>query len=327
MGNKALQHRVWQRRFQTLTAACGIAMCCSQAAQATDADDTLSCQAKNYAVQAPSTQALSWPRQAPAQALDGACWISPSQLAERTASAASKPILLDIRPQAARQSGPIAHALQMNLSEVVHKRFLQPESLTLIGTGLDYAELTAACQQLWTQGFARVQALQGGAPGWQAFTGAAAARRLHLQSITASDWVGSLGQGIRWVMLSINDTVLRAPADRVPVPSQQIVPIPAAAQGDAATLASNLVRAYRDFSSARKGLSVPEAAIVVTDASFSDAQRLQTELAFATAGLTVTGPAIYWLQGGWQAYEQQVAQTAAVQKTASHKLQAPCGRI
>ena len=327
MGNKALQQRAWVRHFQTLAVAGGIAFCYGQAAHATDADEALSCQAKSYAVQAPSTQALSWPRQGPAQALDGACWITTAQLAESTATAASKPILLDVRPQAARQSAPIANALQMNLSEVVNKRFLQLESLTLIGTGLDYAELTSACQQLRTQGFARVQALQGGAPGWQAFTGAAASRRLHLQSITASEWVGSLGQGIRWVMLSINDTVLRAPADRVPVPSQQIVAIPGAAQGDAATLASDLVRAYRDFSSVRKSLSVPEAAIVVTDASFSDAQRLQIEQAFAKAGLSGTGPAIYWLQGGWQAYEQQVAQTAAVQQTASHKLQAPCGRI
>ena len=327
MGNKALQQRAWLRHFQTLAVASGIAMCYGQAAQATDADEALSCQAKNYAVQAPGTQALSWPRQAPVQALDGACWISPSQLAERTASAAAKPVLLDIRPQAARQSAPIAHALQMNLSEVANKRFLQPESMTLIGTGLDYAELTAACQKLQTQGFARVQALQGGAAAWQAFSGTTASKRLHLQPITASDWVGSLGQGIRWVVLSINDTVLRAPADRIPVPSQQIVAISGAAQGDAATLASALVRAYRDLSTAGKSPPVPEAAIVVTDASFSDAQRLQTEQAFAKAGLSGTGPAIYWLQGGWQAYEQQVAQTAAVQKTASHKLQAPCGRI
>ena len=327
MGNKALQQRTWLRHLQKLAVAGGIAMCYGQAAQATDANDAISCQAKNYAVQAPVTQALFWPRQAPAQALDGACWISPAQLAESTASAASKPILLDIRSHAARQSAPVANALQMNLSEVANKRFLHPESLTLIGTGLDYAELTAACQQLRAQGFARVQALQGGASAWQAFTGTSASGRMHLQSITAGDWVGSLGQGIRWVVLSINDTVLRAPADRVPVPSQQIMAIPVATDGGASTLAFALVRAYRDLSTARKSPSVPEAAIVVTDASFSDAQRLQIEQAFAKAGLSGTGPAIYWLQGGWQAYEQQVAQTAAVQQTASHKLQAPCGRI
>ena len=327
MGNKALQQRAWLRCFQLLAVAGGIAMCYGQAAQATDADEALSCQAKSYAVQAPSTQALSWPRQGPAQALDGACWITPAQLAESTASAASKLILLDIRPQAARQSAPIANALQMNLSEVVNKRFLQPESLTLIGTGLDYAELTSACQQLRTLGFARVQALQGGAAAWQAFSGTSASKRLHLLPITASDWIGSLGQGIRWAVLSIGDTVLQAPTERIPVPHQQIVTLPSASEPDAAKLASALVRAYQDLFNARKNLSVPEAAIVVTDASFSDAQRLQTEQAFAKAGLSVTGPAIYWLQGGWQAYEQQVAQTAAVQKTASHKLQAPCGRI
>ena len=327
MGNKALQQRAWLRCFQPLAVAGGIAMCYGQAAQATDADEALSCQAKSYAVQAPSTQALSWPRQGPAQALDGACWITPAQLAESTASAGSKPILLDVRPQAARQSAPIANALQMNLSEVVNKRFLQLESLTLIGTGLDYAELTSACQQLRTQGFARVQALQGGAAAWQAFSGTSASKRLHLQPITASDWIGSLGQGIRWAVLSIGDTVLQAPTERIPVPLLQIVTLPSASEPDAAKLASALVRAYQDLFNARKNLSVPEAAIDMTDASFSDAQRLQTEQAFAKAGLSVTGPAIYWLQGGWQAYEQQVAQTAAVQQTASHKLQAPCGRI
>ena len=327
MGNKALQQRAWLRCFQPLAVAGGIAMCYGQAAQATDADEALSCQAKSYAVQAPSTQALLWPRQGPAQALDGACWITPAQLAESTASAGSKPILLDIRPQAARQSAPIANALQMNLSEVVNKRFLQLESLTLIGTGLDYAELTSACQQLRTQGFARVQALQGGAAAWQAFSGTSASKRLHLQPITASDWIGSLGQGIRWAVLSIGDTVLQAPTERIPVPHQQIVTLPSASEPDAAKLASALVRAYQDLFNARKNLSVPEAAIVMTDASFSDAQRLQIEQAFAKAGLSGTGPAIYWLQGGWQAYEQQVAQTAAVQQTASHKLQAPCGRI
>jgi len=35
----------------------------------------------------------------------------------------------------------------------------------------------------------------------------------------------------------------------------------------------------------------------------------------------------YWLGGGWPAYAQQVAQTAAIQQTANHRLQAPCGRL
>lgn len=53
--------------------ACGIAMCQAKAAHATDANEALSCQAKNYAVQgATGSQTPSWPQQAPVHALDKA---------------------------------------------------------------------------------------------------------------------------------------------------------------------------------------------------------------------------------------------------------------
>ena len=308
-------------------------MCCGQAAHATDANEALSCQAKNYAVQgATGSQTPSWPQQAPVHALDKACWISPVQLAE---GAAAKPVFLDIRPRAAKQSAPISGALQMELSEVANKRFLQQEPLVLVGTGLDYTDLTAACQQLRAQGFPRVKVLQGGYAAWRVSTGVSDPRSLQLQPISARDWIGSLGQGMSWVVLAIGDAVLQAPADRIPVPRQQLVAVPGAttqrvpageAASDTKKLALAVVRVYQDTFHAQSNTSLPKAAIVVADDFMSDTQRLQIEQAFAKVG-SGTGPAIYWLQGGWHAYEQQVAETAAIQRTANQKLQAPCGRI
>lgn len=332
MANRAREQHAWRWRLETLAMACGIAMSYGPA-QATDANEALSCQARNYAVQdAAGFPSLSWPQQAPVQALDKACWISPAQLAE---GAAAKPIFLDVRPRAAKQSAPIAGALLMALPEVANKRFLQQESLVLVGTGLDFVDLTAACQQLRTQGFPKVKVLQGGYAAWRVSTGASNSGSWPLQPISARDWIGSLGQGMGWFVFAIGDAVLQAPADRIPVPRQQLVAVPAAttqrvpageAASDAKTLASALVRAYQDTFHAQSDTSLPKAAIVVADDSLSDAQRLQIEQSFAKAGSGI-GPAIYWLQGGWHAYERQVAETAAIQRTANHKLQAPCGRI
>lgn len=332
MANSVLDQHAWPRALTTLTLVCGIAMGYSRAAHTAEANDSLSCQARSYAVQdTTGTPSVSWPKQAPVQALDMACWVNPAQLAE---SASSKPIILDVRPRAARQSSPIAGALQMELSEVANKRFLQQEPLVLVGTGVDYMDLTAACQQLKRQGFAKVRVMQGGYAAWRA--GASEQHRWQFQPISARDWIGSLSQGLNWIVLAIGSAVLKAPADRIPVPMQQLVDVvpgkaaqraPAGdAASDAEQLASALARIYQETFSTQSNPALPIAAIVVADDAMSDTQRLHIEQSLAKVGSAV-GTAIYWLQGGWHAYEQQVVETAAIQRTAHHKLQAPCGRI
>jgi len=328
MANDMPQRCARLRRMMMAAAACAAAMGCCHAVLAQAAGAALACRADSYAAHAADAQAPSWPRQAPAQALDAACWVTPAQLA-RSESAAAPPVLIDVRPRVARQSAPIANALEVELSELPHKRFLRQEPLVLVGTGLDYADLAAACRRLQAQGFASVRALRGGAAAWREASASGSPR---LRPISASEWMASLGQGIRWTVLPLGDAVLRAPADRIPVPGGQVVAIPGAgahgmAAQDADRLASAVVRAYRGALTARQASPVPEAAIVVAGPAIDGTLRLRIEQAIAAMDAASTGVPIYWLQGGWQAYEHQAAQAAAIQQTAGHGLQAPCGRM
>lgn len=327
MVHEASWPRAWWRCLAVLAAAPGVWLGCASAAWA-QPGEAWSCRASSYAAHA-AVQAPPWPRQTPAQELDRSCWMTSEQLAQ-SGSAAAAPTLIDVRPRAARQSAPVAHALEMELSELSHKRFLRQESLVLLGTGLDYADLAAACRRLQAQGFASVRALRGGAAAWREASASGSPR---LRLISASEWMASLGQGIRWTVLLLGESVLQAPADRIPVPGGQVVAIPGAgthgiAAQDADRLASAVVRAYRGALTARQASPVPEAAIVVAGRPAIDGtRRLRIEQAIAAMDAASTGVAIYWLQGGWPAYEHQAAQAAAIQQTAGHGLQAPCGRM
>ena len=297
--------------------------------------DDLTCQAKNYAAHDARAQASYWPAQASAPALDSACWISAQQLAISMEDSTSKPMLIDVRPRSLQKTAPLAHALQLELTEVASKQFLKQGPIVLVGTGLDYANLTSACQQLKEQGFTKVQALQGGVRSWLAGAKVgdsfAAADQLVLQPLDANDWIVSLGQGLQWTVISISDAMHSAPKDRLPVSASQLVSVRVEGKERDAKQVAAVKRVYLEKLNSHKDTAQAQALIVVTDESVSDAMRLNVEQALAKAvkspsNAIATLPA-YWLRGGWQGYEQQVAQTAVIQQTANHKLQVPCGRI
>ena len=183
-----------------------------------------------------------------------------------------------------------------------------------------------------------MQAVRGGASAWQSVmpsNGAASTDKTALQAIDAAEWIASLGQGIRWTVLSASDALQQIPQEQWPVPKTQVVSLKADGKERDAKLAAAAVRAYQDARKTLQQSQAPEAVIIVPDAAMKDLQRLQFEQALNDAASAkpagqVTASsrlAVYWLQGGWQGYEQQVAQNAAIQQTASHRLQVPCGRI
>lgn len=311
-----------------------------QAAQA----DELTCQANNYAAHQVQPQAPYWPRQVPAQRLDEACWVGADAIARTMADSragpvagAGKPVLVDVRPRSAQKASPLAGAMQLELADLASKRFLRQEPLVLLGSGLDYNNLNQVCQQLRQQGFAKVQAVRGGVNAWQA---AASGLGQQIYAIDASDWMASLGQGIRWTVLSIGSALQQVPDEQLPVPRQQIVAIQADGKErdsqQAMAMAAAMAHAYQDASKRLQGSPLAEALIVVSHTAMADRQRIQFEQALRDALASSASPRkpaqpssipLYWLQGGWQGYEQQVAQTAAIQQTASHRLQVPCGRL
>ncbi len=328
------------------------------AAQAASRETEQSCQAQDYA-QAAAAQASYWPKQMPAQTLDSACWLSAEQLTSAL-SGPAKPTLLDVRPRSVQRMAPVAGALQIELADIASKRFLQQQSIVLIGSGLDYADINQACQQLRQQGFASVQALLGGASAWQAAglkastqastnaSAGASADAAQLQTIDAAGWIASLSQGVQWTVLSINAALQQASTEQLPVPSNQIVAIRAEGKELSRKLAVSVQRAYQNAALKPPNASAAQALIVVVDGAASDSLRApiahaiaqaQTQanaqtlprVSKAPAPATAASPShalpVYWLQGGWQGYLQQVAQNAAIQQTASHRLQVPCGRM
>lgn len=317
----------------------------------------LTCQAMNYAAQDRQTQAVYWPKQVLALSLNNACWVDAEQVAEAmtaittSTGSTAKPVLVDVRLRSLQKSAPVANALQLEITDLANKRFLQQESVVLIGTGLDYITLSQACQQLQQQGFSSVQAVRGGVEALRTALAVkqstnqqttAAAHRTSLQSIDANDWIASLSQGVQWTLISISDALQYAPAEQLPVPVQQLVTVRVDGKSNSKERDDQLIAAaasaVSDTVKKHMNSSGAQAIVVVSDASMGDAFRLRLEHAFSKAnpyaqiGNVVASPAslttaTYWLQGGWQGYEQQVTQTAAIQQTASHRLQVPCGRI
>lgn len=323
--------------------------------QAASLDNEQSCQAQDYAQAAAQTS--DWPKQMAAPRQEPACWLSAEQLAG-TFQGPTKPTLLDVRPRSVRHMAPLADAMQIELADIANKRFLQQYSIVLVGTGLDYADINQACQQLRQQGFSNVQALRGGASAWQAAgtqastdaSAGSSADAAQLQTIDAAAWIASLSQGVQWTVLSINGALQQASTEQLPVPSNQIVVIRAEGKEQDSKLAVSVQRAYQNAAQKHPNASAAQALIVVVDGAASDSLRVpiaqalaqsktqpipqasaQTQARAFKTPATAASPShalpVYWLQGGWQGYLQQVAQTAAIQQTASHRLQLPCGRL
>ncbi|MEJ5027656.1 hypothetical protein [Comamonas sp. JNW] len=253
---------------------------------------------------------------------------------------AQPPTLVDVRPRSLQRAAPIARALQLELSDMASKRFLQQTSVVLLGTGLDNAEVDQACRQLRQQGFAQLQAVRGGVRAWQAAKAATAGSQPLLQPLDAQTWIAALGQGMQWTVISASEAMQRAPQAQWPVPPEQLVAVRAEGKERDAKLVAAIARAYQDRLKRVRHAGYAQGLVVITDGVVSDSLRAQVENTLApstdaskagrsaseTSAAMATLPA-YWLDGGWQSYTQQVAQTAAIQQTANHRLQAPCGRL
>lgn len=277
-----------------------------------------SCRADSHAAQV-AEPPVAWPRQAQPLALTPACWMTPAEWRGRLAApGAHAAMLVDVRPAQHRRASPVTQALQMELPQLQGKRFLMQEEVILLGTGLDPADLDAACRQLRSKGFGGVKALLGGA-----------ATALHpmapagLQDLSASDWIASLGQGLEWTVLSLSKALDASPAGQSPVDGQHTHRL--AATHDLAAQLNSI--ASRKAGSDRPEVSVPRALVVIADASAEPELRARLAAQLTSLGERPDAVPVYWLLGGWQAYRAQVASMQAIGQTAGHRLQAACGRF
>lgn len=269
-----------------------------------------SCRAEVHAVPA-AEAAADWPRQEAPMALTAACWVSPGEL-RRNGQAAT---LIDVRPAPLRRAAPVAQALQMDLADLAGKRFLQQQQLVLLGTGLDTSALDLACRHLRAQGFDDVVALAGGAEATLRVQEPSVGPPL-LQDLSARDWIVGLGQGVEWSVLSSSRGFQAASTARRPVSDAFWL------QTEAGMLGRQLDALARRHAPGR----YRKAVIVVVDASAEAAQRIALQSHLQATDHWPQDLPVYWLSGGWQAYEAQVGHMQAIEKTASHRLQAPCGR-
>lgn len=312
-------------RFPGAVLAHALAVCTAVLAAAplqaqTDAGPQ-SCRADAHAVRQARADdtPVAWPRQAQPLALTPSCWMSPDEWRRRLAAPGPQvAMLVDVRPAQHRRASPVTQAMQMDLQELQGKRFLMPEEVILLGTGLDHADLDAACRQLRSQGFVGVKALLGGAATVlppMAPTG--------LQDLSASDWIASMGQGLAWTVLSLSKALDASPAVQSPVDEQQTHRL--VATHDLAIQLNAI--ASRKARGDQPGISASRALVVIADASTEPELRARLATQQASLGHRPDAVPVYWLRGGWQAYQAQVASMQAVAATAGHRFQAACGRF
>ncbi|MDR3017950.1 hypothetical protein [Delftia acidovorans] len=312
-------------RFPGAVLAHALAVCTAVLAaaplQAQTGAEPRSCRADAHAVGDTSAAEppVTWPRQGAPLALTPSCWMSPAEWRQRLVSpGAQAAMLVDVRPAQHRRASPVTQAMQMDLQELQGKRFLMQEEVILLGTGLDHADLDAACRQLRSQGFAGVKALQGGA-----------ATALHprapagLQDLSASDWIASLGQGLAWTVLSLSKALDASPVVQSPVDAQQTHRLDATHD---LAIQLNAI-ASRKARGDQPGVSASRALVVMADASTEPELRARLAMQQASLGHRPDAVPVFWLLGGWQAYQAQVASMQAIGTTAGHRLQAACGRF
>lgn len=289
--------------------------------QAQTGAESQSCRADAHAIRDASAaeSPVTWPRQAPPLALTSSCWMSPAEWRQRLVTpGAQAAMLVDVRPAQHRRALPVTQAMQMDLPQLQGKRFLMQEEVILLGTGLDHADLDAACRQLRSQGFGRVKALLGGAV--VALHPTALAK---LQDLSASDWIASLGQGIEWTVLSLSKALDASPVVQSPVDEQQTHRLDVT--HDLAAQLNSI--ASRKARGDQPGVSASRALVVIADASTEPELRARLATQQASLGHRPDAVPVYWLLGGWQAYQAQVASMQAIGTTAGHRLQAACGRF
>jgi len=105
-------------------------------------------------------------RNAPVRAapVASACWIDYPNV---EAWADGSPTFVDVRSPATIQSYRLAGVLEIALSDLPRKAFLKQQSIVLIGSGFDDADLAQACEVLHADGFSKVKLLRGGVRTWQ----------------------------------------------------------------------------------------------------------------------------------------------------------------
>lgn len=124
---------------------------------------------------------------------DMSCVITPADLSALLARGDSVPV--DVRHAADYEVFRIDGALNVSVSELRTKPFLQGKTIVLIGNGKAERELYVACAELKTQGFKQVKVLRGGMPSWllhgQAVVGRAADATLPVRVSTSDLWTES----------------------------------------------------------------------------------------------------------------------------------------
>jgi len=143
------------------------------------------------------------------------------------------------------------------------------------------------------------------------------------KALPPSDWIASLGQGLAWTVLSLSKALDAAPAVQSPVDEQQTHRLDATHD---LAIQLNAI-ASRKARGDQPGVSASRALVFIADASTEPELRARLAAQRASLGERPDAVPVYWLLGGWQAYQAQVASMQAIGTTAGHRLQAACGRF
>lgn len=104
-------------------------------------------------------------------------------------------VLVDLRQNEPYQAFHIENALNLNVTELVNKRYWHSKNVVLIGDGKAEREMYLTCAQLKQSGYNQVYVLRGGLPLWLTHNLAVSGRPspvLQLSSLTAAEfWLES----------------------------------------------------------------------------------------------------------------------------------------
>lgn len=122
---------------------------------------------------------------------DLSCAIGPADLAALLARGDTVPV--DVRHAADFEIFRIDGALNVSVSELRTKPFLQGKTIVLVGNGKAERELYVACAELKGQGFKHAKVLRGGMPAWllqgQAVVGRTADGTLPVRLSPSDLWI------------------------------------------------------------------------------------------------------------------------------------------
>lgn len=252
-----------------------------------------------------------WPWIEHKQPLHAECWLGWNELMQLVYQQDGV-LWLDVRHSPDWQVSPLNNVMQVGLHEIEDRSFLRGRSLLLVGTGTDQLMLDAACMQLRQAGF-DVHALNGGVWALPKHLSGQGSDAGNVRQIGTDQFLAG-SQTVPWHVVTLG--MSEQDIAHLPEPPRMQFGLDdvAAAQAAITTLLG------------QGGISEPEnlypVQVVLIAPDDESVRVLQALLHHAS-----DDGRVFWLQGGFQAYEAYINEQNRMKAYAGAVLRRPCGAL